>query len=201
MFGLPVIPGRAKREPGIHRPARRVGSWIPGSCCARPGMTLGRPVPCEKARRAESKLSRKINAICLVQPSQAKYPPFVLHQISSFLPRPTRQEGRSRSSRTRGGMRWTWWPRLTSVACRGRRSRVVLAPRCWRQVPRGSPWSDGGKKAVHREEREVSRKPIAQGRPDASAELVCSCAFSSVRLAHETAGAARTRSSLHPLSF
>ena len=37
--------------------------------------------------------------------------------------------------------------------------------------------SDGGKQAGHRGEREVSRKTIAQGRPDASAEPVCSCAF------------------------
>ena len=59
---------------------------------------------------------------------------------------------------------------------------------------------DGGKKAVHRGELEVSRKAIAQGRPGCSActcMLVCalSCAH-----AHETAGAARTRSSLRPLS-
>src|ERR1700682_3545382 len=55
------------------------------------------------------------------------------------------------------------------------------------------------RKPVHRGEREVSRKTIAQGRPDASAEPVCSCAFFYVQLAHETAGAARTRSSLRPL--
>ena len=50
-----------------------------------------------------------------------------------------------------------------------RRSRVVLTPRCWRQVfekltPLGD---DGGKRAVHRGDHEVSRKAIAQGRPDA----------------------------------
>jgi hypothetical protein len=31
----------------------------------------------------------------------------------------------------------------------------------------GCPADDGGKKAGHRGEREVSRKTIAQGRPDA----------------------------------
>src|SRR6476660_2402628 len=41
----------------------------------------------------------------------------------------------------------------------------------------------------------------AQGSPIASAEPVCSCAFSFVHFAHETAGAARTRSSLRPLLF
>jgi hypothetical protein len=81
----------------------------------------------------------------------------------------------------------------------GRRSRVVLAPRCWRQVARKCPRDDGGKTAGHRGEREVSRKTIAQGRPDASAEPVCSCACSCAHFAHETAGAARTRSSLRPL--
>jgi hypothetical protein len=34
-----------------------------------------------------------------------------------------------------------------------------------------------------------------------SAEPVCSCAHFFVHIAHETAGAARTRSSLRPLSF
>src|ERR1700682_4375463 len=37
--------------------------------------------------------------------------------------------------------------------------------------------------------------------PDASAEPVCSCAHFLVHLAHETAGAARTRHSLHPPIF
>ena len=60
-----------------------------------------------------------------------------------------------------------------------RRSRVVLTPRCWCQVPgkltllRG----DGGKKAVHRGDHEVSRKPLRREGRDASAEPVCSCAF------------------------
>src|SRR6478736_5472780 len=37
-----VIPGRAKRGPGIHWVAELVDQWIPGSCCARPGMTRER---------------------------------------------------------------------------------------------------------------------------------------------------------------
>src|SRR5688572_32022191 len=35
---------------------------------------------------------------------------------------------------------------------------------------------DGGKRAVLREEHEVSRKAIAQGRPECSSCPVCSCA-------------------------
>ena len=59
--------------------------------------------------------------------------------------------------------------------------------------------SDGGKKAGHRGEREVSRKPLRREGRIASAEPVCSCVLSFVHFAHETAGAARTRSSLRPL--
>ena len=58
-------------------------------------------------------------------------------------------------------------------AVRVRRSRVVLAPRCWRQVcveviSRG----DGDNKPAHRGEREVSRKAIAQGMSECS-PLTC----------------------------
>src|SRR5437763_13952467 len=52
---------------------------------------------------------------------------------------------------------------------------------------------------THRGERAISRKAIAQGRPDAlrwTCMLVCALL---VHIAHETAGAARTRSSLRPL--
>jgi hypothetical protein len=58
--------------------------------------------------------------------------------------------------------------RETSAACCVRRSRVVLAPRCWRQVLKklALPGGDGGNKAGHRGERVISRKIIAQGRPE-----------------------------------
>src|SRR5437899_11754532 len=58
---------------------------------------------------------------------------------------------------------------------------------------------DGGKRAVLREEHEVSRKAIAQGRPECSRCPVCSCALLFAQIARETAGAASTRSSLRPL--
>src|SRR5882757_8553009 len=45
----------------------------------------------------------------------------------------------------------------------------------------------------------ISRKAVAQGRPEASAKPVCSCACFLMHIARETAGAARTRSSLRPL--
>src|ERR1700733_11334220 len=55
------------------------------------------------------------------------------------------------------------------------------------------------RKPGHRGEREISRKTIAQGRPDC---LRRTCMLVCVFLHHparETAGAARTRSSLRPL--
>src|SRR6185295_19510935 len=61
-------------------------------------------------------------------------------------------------------------------------------------------WDNGGKRAVLREEHEVSRKAIAQGRPECSSCPVCSCAVLFAQIARETAGAASTRSSLRPLN-
>src|SRR2546423_14474303 len=72
-----------------------------------------------------------------------------------------------------------------------RQRRVVLTPHCWRRR-----WQQY---MAHRGERVISRKAIAQGRPDAlrwTCMLVCALL---VHIAHETAGAARTRSSLRPL--
>ena len=82
-----------------------------------------------------------------------------------------------------------------------RRSRVVLTSRCWHYVlEKRSFFADnGGKRAVLREEHEVSRKAIAQGRPECSRCPVCSCAVLFAQIARETAGAASTRSSLRPL--
>jgi hypothetical protein len=57
-----------------------------------------------------------------------------------------------------------------------RRSRVVLTPRRWRQVAWSYSRGDGGKKAGHRGEHEISRQTIAQGRPDCfrfTCMLVC----------------------------
>src|SRR5829696_1553536 len=58
---------------------------------------------------------------------------------------------------------------------------------------------DGGKRAVLRGEHEVSRKAIAQGRPECSSCPVCSCAVLFPQIARGTAGAASARSSLRPL--
>jgi hypothetical protein len=77
--------------------------------------------------------------------------------------------GVSRSSRTRDGMRWTWAVLLTRALACGRRSRVVLTPRRWRQVreigdvgpsgpTRRDHAGDGDKKA--RSPGRAQRKPL-----------------------------------------
>ena len=77
--------------------------------------------------------------------------------------------GGSRSSRTCGGMRWTRNAQRRARMKRTAKScgpdAAVLASSC-----AGSSFSrgDGGKRAVHRGEHEVSRKAIAQGRPECS---------------------------------
>ena len=109
----------------------------------------------------------------------------------------TADEGRSRSSRTRGEMRWTQELRLTCAACAY--GEVVWFGRRGAGVKRAiRSAGDGGKRAVLREEHEVSRKAIAQGRPECSSCPVCSCATCYAQIARETAGAASTRSSLRP---
>ena len=82
-----------------------------------------------------------------------------------------------------------------------RRSRVVLTPRRWRQVVAGSCFrrGDGVKKPVTGESTKQAVKPLRREGRSVSAEPVCSCASFFYQFAHETAGAARTRSSLRPL--
>ena len=76
-------------------------------------------------------------------------------------------------------MRWTRWRRMTSAARCGRRSRVVLTPRRWCQVLEKQVSRETvAKKPGHRGERVISRKPLRREGRIASAEPVCSCAFS-----------------------
>ena len=143
--------------------------------------------------------------------------------------RPTAR-GVSRSSRTRGGLWWTRRCRVRKVIagraklvsgcgvrdelqCRGRRSRVVLAPHGRRQgslLLRGARpgWearqqrTDGVNTANGpRGEREGHRKTIAWGMPDvsgASAVNTCVLVFLLSHTAHRAAGASSTRHSPRP---
>ena len=96
----------------------------------------------------------------------------------------TRQEGRIMVVTKRGmgcggrGSVVARFMRVDERRCCVRRSRVVLTPRCWRQVPGKLTLlgGDGGKKADHRGEHDINRRAIAQGRPDAlrfTCMLVC----------------------------
>jgi hypothetical protein len=111
-----------------------------------------------------------------VQCVHHKYSAFVVGQINGLTPPVSPDERGVRTSRTRGGMRWTDQTREThapgaygEVAWFGRRGAGAK--------PALGSAGDGGKRAVLREEREASRKAIAQGRPGCSActcMLVCS---------------------------
>src|SRR3954453_2859848 len=76
------------------------------------------------------------------------------------------------------GMRWTPWRQVRSSApddnvCGGRRSRVVLAPRPWRQACEVKLAGDGGnKRRFTGESTKEPVKTIARGRPDRPVEPV-----------------------------
>ena len=82
----------------------------------------------------------------------------------------------------------------TAKSCGSGAAVLALSPREAKLLG-----DDGGKRAVLRGEHEVSRKAIAQGRPECSRCPVCSCAACYAQIARGTAGAASTRSSLRPL--
>ncbi len=62
-------------------------------------------------------------------------------------------------------MRWTRVVLLTRALSCGRRSRVVLTPRRWRQVCGQDAASDGGKRADRRGSRRKPLKPLRAGMP------------------------------------
>ncbi len=145
--------------------------------------------------------ARRANQLEPVYPLAQKYSAFVLTQISGITPPVSRQ------------MRGVGHRHERAVRCdgRGRRDRRVRLKRtaksCGSDVAVLALRSgeakllrdNGGKRAVLRGEHEVSRKAIAQGRPECSRCPVCSCAVLFAQIARETAGAASTRSSLRPL--
>src|SRR5256885_16505556 len=83
-------------------------------------------------------------------------------------------------------------PRRTAKSCGP--GAATLASSLWR-----FPQVTVTTSPLHRGEHEVSRKAIAQGMSECFRCPVCSCAPNVQFLAHETAGAARTRHSLRPL--
>jgi hypothetical protein len=142
-----------------------------------------------------------------VKPRNEKYSALQKRQIRCItltVPGPLR--GASRSSRNVGlRMRWTLWRQAGLLARRnahgGRRSRVVLAPRPWRQVGGRIPPATVANNAAHRGEHEISRKTIARGKPVSFGGTCSDYARMLSLAAYEAAGAASARLSLRPLRF
>jgi len=126
--------------------------------------------------------TRRANHQKSVQPCSQKYLAGAVGQISDFNWRVSPVTRGVRTSRTRGGMRWTQSVCKTSARERTAKScgpdAAVLASSSLRSKLLES---DGGKRAVHRGEHEVSRKATAQGRPGCS---VCTCMLVCVSSAH-----------------
>ena len=97
-------------------------------------------------------------------------------------------------------MRWTQAVLLTRARTCGRRSRVVLTPRRWRQVSRRYLRGDGGKKArLTGESTKETVKTIARGMPGCSGVLVVTNSCTLFFIVREAAGASSARHSLRPL--
>jgi hypothetical protein len=120
---------------------------------------VGLPFGAESVLRAERNLLNRIKLMLAVQSSLQKYSDSILTQITSItLAVSSHMRDVSRSSRTRGGMRWTQAALLTRALACGRRSRVVLTPRRWRQAGGRNFTDDGDKKA--RSPGRARRKPL-----------------------------------------
>jgi hypothetical protein len=145
------------------------------------------------ARRANLSQS----ALLISIPNQKQNP-----HVSSHM------RGVSRSSRTRDGMRWTRAVLLTRAQACGRRSRVVLTPRRWRQVGEVAMSAltgltrradDGDKRARSPgRARRKPLKPLRAGMPGVPVDLWRLPRVLST-FAHEATGAAGTRHSPRPL--
>ena len=136
-----------------------------------------------------------------VQPPSQKYSGSLLSQITSTSSpsRPT-HEGRFAIVTNVGqGMRWTRVALLTRAHPCGRRSRVVLTPRRWRQASRKYPRGDGGKQA--RSPGRARNKPLKPSRREGRVIPVNLWWLTRVLFyfAREAAGATGTRLSLRPL--
>jgi hypothetical protein len=107
--------------------------------------------------RAQPNLLNGIKLMLPVQSHLQKYSGSLLTQITCISHAvSSRWRGVSRSSRTRGGMRWTQGALLTKAPTR--RSRVVLTPRRWRQASQKFLRGDGDNKA--RSPGRARRKPL-----------------------------------------
>ena len=132
--------------------------------------------------RAQGDLLNRIKPMLPVQPPSQKYLCFLLTQITSMslASRPTHKGRFAIVTNVGLGVRWTRAALLTRALICGRRSRVVLTPRRWRQVGGSDSAGDGGKKARSPgRARNKLLKPSRAGMPgDPGATVVTNaCAY------------------------
>jgi hypothetical protein len=131
------------------------------ACHRTPVRAIRRPDP---ALRAQRDLLNRIRLMLPVQSPLAKIFRFTFHPNHFYLsrhPGPHRGAFRDRHER-KVGMRWTQAALLTRAHPCGRRSRVVLTPRRWRQVGERNFAGDGDNKA--RSPGRARRKPLTPSR-------------------------------------
>jgi len=123
---------------------------------------------------------------------------------SALLVRPSHpMRGALRTSRH------AWWDAVDAELAKDERRRSRTAKACGSGTATlvsssreaGFSGATAARKPVRREEHVISRKPSRREGRVFSAGPVCSCALFFCTIAHETAGAARIRSSLRPLLF
>jgi hypothetical protein len=115
-----------QHQGGLAQRVRAKRGPMTGSGVIRPVFTL----------RAQSDLLNRIKLMLAVQSPSQKYLRFLLTQITSmsFASRPKHKGRFAIVTNVGQGMRWTQAALLTRALICGRRSRVVLTPRRWRQV-------------------------------------------------------------------
>ena len=133
----------------------------------------------ERGARNCDKATCRANQQKPVESLAQKYSAFVLPQISGITPRVSRRMrgARERHERAVGCDGRSWRRRRTRLKRTAKSCGSDVAVLASRSGEAKLLWDNGGKRAVLRGEHEVSRKAIAQGRPECSRCPVCSCAL------------------------
>ena len=133
-----------------------------------------------RSTKRHSHPTGKSRIFCPVPFTKIFLSPRRANHLYKFAPSRSHKRGVGHRHERWDGMQWTQHRVRRTRRC-GRRSRVVLTPRRWRQVLEEKPCFQGAtvtRKPGHRGER--GRKPLKPLRREgrtASAEPVCSCAF------------------------
>jgi hypothetical protein len=177
------------------------------SSCQRVETGLARTAPSRaterhvEALRQNAELLNKLKLICPVQPHLQKDSAFPVGQINSIALPVSSHRGAARDRHGRGAGCGGRGGAIDEQHQSGRRSRVVLTPRRWRQVGGGNSAGDGDKKARSPGSTKETVKTIARGMPGFSGVTVVTILVCFLHFAHEAAGALGARHSLRPLFF